>query len=85
MRKVEVFAFRVPNDIKGRKPTLTRWKMTIEEAERRWPGAAVPQLSTREIRRQLTTEQERADAYQSLPTSSTRRPPQRKCKSTTGA
>jgi len=57
MKDVEFYAFRVPSEIKGRRPYLTRWKMTIKEGKARFPDG-VPELNTLEVRRLPSTPEE---------------------------
>lgn len=60
MKEVEQFTFMLPPDIWRKKGGPSRWKMTIEDAARRYPGAT-PILSTREILRMPETEAEHAE------------------------
>lgn len=49
MKEVEYFAFLLPPSIWSKKPYASTWKMTIEDAARRYPGLE-PILSSREVR-----------------------------------
>jgi hypothetical protein len=49
MKEVEYFAFMLPPDIWRKKGGPSTWKMTIEDAAERYPGAQ-PIMSTREVR-----------------------------------
>jgi hypothetical protein len=49
MRKVEFFNFMLPPSAWSKKPYPSRFKMTIEDAAKRHPGAP-PILSTRQVR-----------------------------------
>lgn len=60
MRTVEVWAWRVPDDIKPKKTYVTRWKMTEAEALARWPTAE--RVGAPEVRTVLETDEERLSA-----------------------
>lgn len=47
--QVEFYNWLLPPDAWNKKPRLSRWKMSRQEAEKRYPGAE-PDLSTREVR-----------------------------------
>ena len=49
MKEVEYFAFMLPPSIWCKKPHPSTYKMTIDEAAKRFPGAE-PILSSREVR-----------------------------------
>jgi len=49
VKTVEVFSWWRPADIWNRKPHLSKFKLTREDAAKMWPGAE-PDLSTREVR-----------------------------------
>jgi hypothetical protein len=57
MKDVEYFTFIVPPDIWRKKASPYPHKMSMEDAERRFPGAT-PILSSREVRRLPATEAE---------------------------
>ena len=48
--EIEVFIFMLPPDPWRKKPSPSRYKMTMQEAAERYPGAE-PILSTREVRK----------------------------------
>jgi hypothetical protein len=50
MKEVEYFNFMLPPNNWRKKPGPSTFKMTIEDAARRYPGAQ-PILSSREVRR----------------------------------
>jgi hypothetical protein len=56
-KEVEYFEFMMPPSIWRKKPHPSGWKMTREDAARRYPGAE-PILSTREVRRLPETDAE---------------------------
>lgn len=49
MKQVEFYNWVLPPDAWNKKPHLSRWKMSREEAEKRYPGAT-PDERTREVR-----------------------------------
>lgn len=57
MREVEYFTFMLPPDIWRKKGGPSSYKMSIEEAAQRYPGAQ-PILSSREVKRLPATEDE---------------------------
>lgn len=66
MKDVEVFYFFQPPPAGTRKkPSLTRWKMTIEEGKKRFPDGW-PDLRSREIRRECETAEDLANAYKTV-------------------
>jgi hypothetical protein len=48
MPQVEFFRWLLPPDKWNKRPHLSRWKMSREEAEKRYPGAT-PDLMSREV------------------------------------
>lgn len=67
MKVAEFYNFTLPPDAWNKKPHLSRWKMTMEEAAARYPGA-VPDLLSKEVRRLPETDEERIDMNTSLHT-----------------
>lgn len=61
MKEVEYFTFMVPPTIWRKKPHPSSFKLTLEEAAERHPGAT-PILNTREVRSMPDTAEERAAA-----------------------
>ncbi len=59
MKQVEYFSFTLPPNIWSKKPYPSRFKMSVEEAAKRYPGA-LPILGSREVRHVPTTPQELA-------------------------
>lgn len=57
MKQVEFFFWWLPPDAWSKKPRRSSWKMTREEAAKRYPGAE-PDLSSREVRECPETPQE---------------------------
>lgn len=57
MRKVEFFNFLLPPDAWRKKPSPSRWKMTMQDAAKKHPGAT-PILSSREVREVPETPEE---------------------------
>lgn len=49
MMPTEYFTFRVPNPLKPGRTYLTRYKLTVQEAALRYPGA-VPEPGSKEVR-----------------------------------
>ena len=49
MKQVEFYRWWLPPDRMNKKPRLSSWKMSREEAEKRYPGAT-PDERTREVR-----------------------------------
>ena len=49
MKQVEFFNWLLPPDAWNKKPRLSSWKMSAEEAQARYPGAT-PDLTSREVR-----------------------------------
>jgi hypothetical protein len=64
MKATEYFTFVLPPDVWSRKPRLSSFKLTVDEAADRHPGAT-PLLDTREVRDMPTTEDELAAALYS--------------------
>lgn len=61
MKEVEFFNFMLPPDAWRKKPSPSRWKMTLEDAARKHPGAT-PILSSREVRELPETPEEEQQA-----------------------
>jgi hypothetical protein len=66
MKQVEFYNWILPPDRLNKKPRKTRWKMTVEDAEKRHPGA-VPDLTTREVRECPETPEEALRTSTSAP------------------
>lgn len=49
MKSVEFFTFMLPPDAWRKRPSPSKWKMTVEDAAKNHPGAT-PILSSREVR-----------------------------------
>jgi hypothetical protein len=57
MKQVEFYFFTLPPDAWNKKPRRSGWKMSLEEAAKRHPGA-VPELLTKEVRNLPETPEE---------------------------
>jgi hypothetical protein len=66
MKLTEFFYWWLPPDAWSKKPRLSKWKMTRDEAEKRHPGAT-PDLSSREVRECPETPQELGRANAEAP------------------
>lgn len=60
MKEVEYFTFMLPPDIWRKKGGPSSYKMTMNQAAKRYPGAT-PIISTREVVQEPETEQEDAE------------------------
>ena len=57
MKQVEFFNWNLPPDAWNKKPHLSGWKMSREDAQQRYPGAT-PDQWTREVRKCPETPEE---------------------------